>query len=102
MAYGIISSGQVGFSFKHFDLHLRHPQLPATLELSRAFTIMGIQGDAEVALRDSNSHPVPAHRLPAFTDGIGLWCEWLPYTGHPNKRIGQPVPVSVDNNGRKT
>jgi hypothetical protein len=101
MAYGIISSGQVGFSFKHFDLHLRHPQLPATLELSRAFTIMGIQGDAEVALRNSISHPVPAHRLPAFTDVIGLWCEWLPIQGIQTNVLDNPFPFPLTTMGER-
>ena len=86
---------------QHRRLYLRHEQLPVEASLSRALKDLGICHDGKKALKASLSHQDPAHRLPALTDILGLWCKWLPIEGITSNVIDNPFPFPLTTMGER-
>jgi len=82
-------------------LHLRKKQFPGEMDLSRLLKSLSICPDPMTALEASFSHPDPAHRLPALTDILGLWCKWLPSEGIASYVIDNPFPFPVTTMGER-
>ena len=76
-------------------------QLPKEMDLSRVLKSLRTSADGEKALEASLSHPDPAHRLPAFTDILGLWCKWLPSEEIASNVIDNPFPFPVTTMGER-
>jgi hypothetical protein len=96
MTCGIIPAGPF---VDRWDLRLRNAQSPTDLELNQLFSTLEIKEDAKVALEASLSHKDPAHRLPGFTDVMGLWCDWIPPRNLPSNKIDNPFPFPLTTMG---
>ncbi|CAI9627528.1 unnamed protein product [Alternaria burnsii] len=83
------------------DLLLRTTQSPQDLELKQPFSVLDIYGDAKIALEASLSHPDPAHRLPAFTDVMGLWGNWILLESLGTNKIDNPFPFPLTTMGER-
>jgi hypothetical protein len=70
------------------------------LDIEQPFSVLRINGDTKVALEASLSHRDPAHRVPAFTDVMGLWCDWIPVEGFELK-IDNPFPFPLTTMGER-
>jgi hypothetical protein len=105
LTLGIISSAggleDLTSAFYFFELRLRDKQLPEAVNLSRGPHSLRISSEAERALETSLSHQDPAHRLPAFTDILGLWCKWLPVETALKNVIDNPFPFPLSTMGER-
>ena len=102
MTCGIIHAGErQRWTVGNPDLRLRNSQWPPGLELKQPFSVLEINDDAKVALEASLSHRDPAHRLPAFTDVMGLWCDWIPLRNLQTNRIDNPFPFPLTTMGER-
>lgn len=100
MTCGIIPAGQTQrWRIALQDLRLRNTLSPPGFELRQSCWALLIHDDAIVALEASLSHPDPAHRLPAFTDIMGLWCDWIPIRNLRTNRIDNPFPFPITTMG---
>jgi hypothetical protein len=83
-----------------WDLPLRDARLPAENQIDRAFSILELDHETRAVLRTSLSHRHPDQRLPAFTDVLGLWSDWLPLPGNKHTNIvDNPFPIPVTTMG---
>lgn len=105
LTFGIVSSSGVPFPVKSFftapRLYLRDMQTPGSANWRRAIWELNICSDGEKVLEASLSHQDPAHRLPAFTDILGLWCRWLPIDGLSTNVIDNPFPFPLTTMGER-
>jgi hypothetical protein len=101
LTLGIISNGGVLTSLWSLELRLREKQLSEAVNLSRGPHSLRISPEAERALEASFSHQDPAHRLPAFTDILGLWCKWLPVETVSSNVIDNPFPFPLSTMGER-
>jgi hypothetical protein len=102
MTCGIIPADEMlRWTYNNPDLRLRNTQSPQHLELRQRFSVLNIKGDAKIVLEASLSHSDPAHRLPAFTDVMGLWAGWIPHPNCPTNKIDNPFPFPLTTMGER-
>jgi hypothetical protein len=87
-------------------LHLRDKQIPGKVNLSFGQHPLGqhtfrLCFETKRALETSFSHQDPAHRLPALTDILGLWCKWLQVETALENVIDNPFPFPLSTMGEK-
>ena len=82
-------------------LLLRDKKAPEVPDLRHSLDIMGIHGDARIALETSIPCQDPAHRLPGFTDIIGLFCKWLPIDNIALNAVDNPFPFPLTTMGER-
>lgn len=82
-------------------LLLRNKQAPEVPDLRHSLDILGIHGDVRLALEASISCQDPAHRLPGFTDIIGLFCKWPLIDNIALNAIDNPFPFPLTTMGER-
>lgn len=82
-------------------LLLRNKQTPDVPDLRHSLDIMGIHGAAKLALEASISYQDPAHRLPGFTDILGLFCKWPLIDNVALNAIDNPFPFPLTTMGER-
>jgi len=82
-------------------LLLRNKQTPDVPDLRHSLDIMGIHGDARLALEASISCQDPAHKLPGFTDIIGLFCKWPLIDNMALNAVDNPFPFPLTTMGER-
>lgn len=96
MACGILATGITGR-----QLRLRKAKLPLMEELAEALTFFEVDDAALKALKDSLSQQSLAHRLPGFTDIMGMWSDWIPVNGSCMNTVDNPFSIPVVTMGER-
>ena len=88
----------------HPHIQLRSEQSPEVVDLRSALSTLGAAPGVWTALDATASHSEPAHRLPAFTDIFGLWCDWPFVRGVGSisaGKIDNPFPFPLTTMGER-